>query len=401
MHKYLEQDFENQTPTVSLGKSLAIAGVISLLVIIGFVFWVDRSNRALASEAYASAQDLIGQENYDQALVKLDEAIQYKDNAQYLYTKSKVLNAEGRYNEAGLDLEKAFEKDNKNAAYAFEVACFYLGRGGSWKKGIEYLERAVALDPKNSDYKLMYGSTLAQYGKLAQSIQVLEQLAQDDPNYYSVWNDLATDYGYDHHPEKELKIRLLAVKKFPKDAYHWYWLANTYDRQGQQELAVQAYRKSVALAPETGANAAYRIAKLTGSKVPEKYREIVEDSIPVVFRDTHAFIRAKIAGYQGLFLLDTGASDTILYQRFIDKHAFDIGTDNPTVQYETAGGMISAPIVYADARIGRFPLDNIRVAVIPSLQSEKDVDGIIGMNVLKNFDMKMDNLHGTLIFSQK
>lgn len=386
---------------LSMKRPLIISILVVTAIIVFGLFWMDKTNSEAADEAYAAAKDYIAEESYEEALEKLDEAIKHKDKSIFFYSKYKVLVAENKYNEAGINIDKAYQRESSNAAYAYEAGYFYLNQGQDGQKGLDYLRKAMELDPKNSDYRLTYGSTLAQFSRADEGIKVLEKLIEDDPNYYSVWNDLASLYNYEGHPDKELTTRLEAVRKFPNDAYHWFWLANTYDLQKKKAEAISAYRKSVALDPETGAHASYRIAALSGQKIPEKYREIVEDSIPVVYRNTHAYINASIDGHPGTFLLDTGATDSILYQRYLDRYGLESGDDSPTTQYETAGGIISAPVFYTDMKIGRFTIDNARIAVIPSPKLDKDTDGIIGMNVLKHFNMRMDNLRGTLLFSRK
>lgn len=68
----------------------------------------------------------------------------------------------------------------------------------------------------------------------------------------------------------------------------------------------------------------------------------------------------------------------------------------------TAGGVVSAPVYYADMKLGRFNLTKTRVAVFPSPKdADKTIDGIIGMDALKNFNVRIDNLKNRLILSTK
>jgi predicted Zn-dependent protease/predicted aspartyl protease len=398
----LDKELEYRTTKNSSVKKYTLIALAILVCAGGTIFFqIDKACTEKADAAYAVAKDLVDQEDYDSALEKLDEAISQKRKSQFYHLKYQILQAQEKYNEAEISLEKAIENDPKNTYYLYQSAVFYCNRGADPDKGIERLKRIVSIEPKNSDYRLTYGATLAQFGKFEEGIKVLEQLLKEDPNYENVWNDLAAIYNYAGYPDKALKMRQEAVKRYPKSAGHWFWLGNIYDLQNNKSKAVEAYRKSIALEPESGGHAAYRIAQLTGSKVPEQYREIIEDGVPVVFRNTHAFVRAEVAGYTGVFLLDTGATDTILYERFLDKHQLDIGEDNPTTKYETAGGIISAPILYADIKIARFNIQNARVAVIDDPKQDKYSDGIIGMNVLKNFNVRLDNLKGRILLSRK
>jgi tetratricopeptide (TPR) repeat protein len=385
----------------SVKKSILITGTI-VAMIGGIIFYkVDQDSSEKANTAYAVAKDLIAQGDSESALNKLDEAIKQKQKSSFYYLKYQILDGQGNTNEAAINLDKAVEHDPKNTDYLYQSAMFYCNKGGNPEKGLERLKQLIQLEPKNSDYRLIYGSTLAQLGRFNDSIQVLETLVHDDPNYENAWNDLASIYTYAGYPDKSLKMRLHAVTRYPKSAFHWFWLGNIYDTQGNKSKAIEAYQKSIAFEPDSGAIAASRIALLSGKKMAEHYREIIEDSVPVLFKNSHAFVQAEIAGHTGLFLLDTGATDSVLFHRFFDKHHLAIGDDSPTTKYETAGGMISAPVFYSDIKMARFNIQNARVAVINDPSQNEDSDGIIGMNVLKNFNVKLDNLKGRVILSRK
>lgn len=386
---------------MSLIKIIIICLFLCIVMFLTIFYFSDQSSTKKANLAYSIAQDYIEKGDLDKAIEKLDEAISLRATSDYYYTKYLVLSSgQEKYNEAAFYIDKALESSSHNAYYYYEAANFYFNKVNDSEKGFEYLRKAISLDPKNSDYIADYAGTLTSFGKYDEAIKVYKELIDNDPNYYASWNDLASTYGYAGKVNKELEIRLQAVKRFPDDAYHWFWLANTYDKQNNKKKAVEAYQKSIKLDPESGAHAANRIAELTKTKIPENYREIIEDTAPVTYKNSHAYIKASFAGSEGSFLLDTGATDSFIYKKFVKKNSLSEGKNSPTTNYSTANGAISVPVLYSDVKIGKFKLSNVRVGILPDAD-ENFSDGIIGMNIIKNFNMKMNNLNSSLILSRK
>ena len=265
------------------------------------------------------------------------------------------------------------------------------------------MKRLTEIEPKNSDAKLKYAYALSANNQLNEAVLVLEQILKDDPNYEVVYNDLAVMYKQVNQPEKALALRESSVKRYPDSAYHWFWLAKTYEDTKNKTKAVEAYKKSILLDPETGATAAYRLAKVTGTKIIEQYREQIEDAVPAFFdANSHAYVKMKINGHKGLFLVDTGATDSFLYKRFLKKYNLEIQGSQLIAHYETGNGLISVPVFYSDIEIGRFKLNNSRIGILEDgTANDTRIDGIIGMGVLKNFNVKLDSRKMRMTLSTK
>ena len=110
----------------------------------------------------------------------------------------------------------------------------------------------------------------------------------------------------------------------------------------------------------------------------------------------------KINGHKGLFLVDTGATDSFLYKRFLKKYNLEIQGSQLIAHYETGNGLISVPVFYSDIEIGRFKLNNSRIGILEDgTANDTRIDGIIGMGVLKNFNVKLDSRKMRMTLSTK
>lgn len=400
---------QEKTPLFQWTKKTTIVVLTVLLV---SVFWWYRAaleSSEKAEQLFAISKDYSAKQSYELAVQKIDEAIELKPTAGYYYEKFQLLIVQELYYQAEQSITEAVELEPNNANYWYELGKYYAKSGGTLAlKALETFKKSVDLEPNNSDFAMAYASALMDNHQEARAITVLERVLKQDPYYYLVYNQLSVLYDKTEQSKKSLAIREASVKQFPDSAYYWYWLANAYERYHNKPKAVASYQKCMVLDPERGANAAYRVAALTGQKVKEYYRELVEDTIPAVKDgNAHWLVSASVEGENGRFLLDTGASDSVLFKHFMMAHHLTTDEETgkataPVMQYQTAKGVISAPVYYADMKIGRFSLTKTRVAVLPSPQKEDNrLDGIIGMDALKNFNVRIDNLKNRLILSTK
>ena len=89
------------------------------------------------------------------------------------------------------------------------------------------------------------------------------------------------------------------------------------------------------------------------------------------------------------FLVDTGASYTVITPRMAKKAGIVITADTPRISMATANGVVQAPLVTLDKiAIGQVEVENIQVVVQP-LGGANDVllAGLLGMNFFKNMDL--------------
>lgn len=96
--------------------------------------------------------------------------------------------------------------------------------------------------------------------------------------------------------------------------------------------------------------------------------------------------------YDATFLVDTGAAVSVIFDRFFTRNNLHVPSDKVVISYRLANGSIAqAPLYYADYQLGNHPIRNIRTAVIKVPSKEIDFDGIIGQNILENFQVNIDH----------
>jgi clan AA aspartic protease (TIGR02281 family) len=86
------------------------------------------------------------------------------------------------------------------------------------------------------------------------------------------------------------------------------------------------------------------------------------------------------------FLVDTGASDVVVPGHVARAAGIRVTHDTPRQQYETANGMIEAPVVVLDSvAVGGARIENLRGSLSDSMSV-----GLLGGTFFHNFTMQID-----------
>jgi clan AA aspartic protease (TIGR02281 family) len=96
----------------------------------------------------------------------------------------------------------------------------------------------------------------------------------------------------------------------------------------------------------------------------------------------------------GTFLIDTGASYTVITPRLAKKLNITVTNDLPKVKILTVNGVVQAPLVTIDTlTIGGMEVKNVK-ALIQPLGDDVLLAGLLGMNVFQGMDIaiKQDKL---------
>src|SRR5690606_3983556 len=106
-------------------------------------------------------------------------------------------------------------------------------------------------------------------------------------------------------------------------------------------------------------------ARLAGELVPAQGQPVGENA--VMFRageDGHFRVEALVEGTRLLFMVDTGASDTILSRADAGRLGIDPDSLSYTVPYGTANGVVhGAPVRLAEVVVGPIRLTDVRATV--------------------------------------
>lgn len=131
-----------------------------------------------------------------------------------------------------------------------------------------------------------------------------------------------------------------------------------------------------------------------GEIVPNELEETVslsKRSVPVAGNGEQFFVPAKIGPRRYTLLLDTGASTTAINQSSFERIA---SVEKEFIGYfnvQTAGGGIQAPLYRLDKLVlGEIEVNQVSVIVLPDENLKGRFAGLLGMNVLRAFEMRFD-----------
>lgn len=118
---------------------------------------------------------------------------------------------------------------------------------------------------------------------------------------------------------------------------------------------------------------------------------ISKRTVTVLGNGQQFFVKAKIGRHRQLLLLDTGASTTAIsrkvFARVPERDTEFVGR----FSVQTAGGGIEAPLFKLNTlMLGDISIDNVSVIVLPDETFTSSFEGLLGMNVLRNFDFRFD-----------
>jgi len=140
-------------------------------------------------------------------------------------------------------------------------------------------------------------------------------------------------------------------------------------------------------------------AKKIKNKIQEKLYigSIKGKKIPLEKKGNQYYLNAYINGVKVIFLIDTGASKTMVNKTIASKFYGKLVKEN--IPIYTALGQGKADIVAVD----NFVIDTISLGYFELLVSKKDVfkhyDGLLGMNFLNQFHFQIDTLNAQLILN--
>jgi clan AA aspartic protease (TIGR02281 family) len=189
-------------------------------------------------------------------------------------------------------------------------------------------------------------------------------------------------------------------------------LARAYGMQSQFSLmedALAAYPSDDQRALRLRKNVQARLNNEPSAPAPYDMPDM-KDASPYDFREAdvllkqsrgHFVAQAHVHNTIANLLVDTGASTTALsdvkFSRIPVQHKEFLGLFN----VNTAGGTIEAPIYKIKRfKLGKRVLANTSVLILPS-ENLSEYDGLLGMNVLSQFDLAFDANSNTMRMYRK
>ncbi len=101
------------------------------------------------------------------------------------------------------------------------------------------------------------------------------------------------------------------------------------------------------------------------------------------------------------FVVDTGASYTLISNALARELSIDMGANSKTLPFQTANGVINAPVTSLDSiTVGGMEIRDLPAAVHDAVP-DPQVAGLLGLNFLSNFRMDIDTQKGMLHLERK
>lgn len=201
----------------------------------------------------------------------------------------------------------------------------------------------------------------------------LEPLLQVDPLNQNFILSLARAYGMQQ--QNNLMENVLASMRFDHPR------AKRLRTQIAQRLADQ---DSAEITTSSQSN------KMNESEWQNDLLDKTSDATARLSSNNQLITRVILAEKSTIMLLDTGASTTAVKASLIDQIASD---DKDFIGYfnvQTAGGNIRAPLYRLSyLQLGKSQFDQVSVLALPDEAMTK-FDGLLGMNVLKAYEMRFD-----------
>jgi tetratricopeptide (TPR) repeat protein len=154
------------------------------------------------------ANTLYELEKYKEALDAINKAILIKEDESMRKLKGDILFKLGKYKDAIKEYEKGIEKDENLYAIGFT---YY--KMGEHKKALEYLDKAITINPGNPYYYETKAEILLELEKKEEAMREISKALEIDPdNPYLISTEVEILSHLDQ--EKALKIAQEFIKDF-------------------------------------------------------------------------------------------------------------------------------------------------------------------------------------------
>ncbi|MBI2998965.1 MAG: TIGR02281 family clan AA aspartic protease [Deltaproteobacteria bacterium] len=101
------------------------------------------------------------------------------------------------------------------------------------------------------------------------------------------------------------------------------------------------------------------------------------------------------------FVVDTGASYTMISHATAKELEIDLGQKFPTLSFQTANGVVQAPLIKLDSiEVGGLQVRNLTAAV-HDVFPDPSISGLLGLNFLSNFRLDIDTAKSVLHLEKK
>lgn len=135
---------------------------------------------------------------------------------------------------------------------------------------------------------------------------------------------------------------------------------------------------------------------------PVKIPSVDKASVPFQKKGEVVIVQATVNEKAAArFVVDTGASYTMISQATAKELDIDIEKKLPTIPFQTVNGVIQAPVVsLSSIEVGGMQVKDL-TAAIHDIFPDPSISGLLGLNFLSNFRMDIDTKNGVLHLEKK
>lgn len=367
-------------------QSIIISCILVLGVIGAFVGYSMYQENIQMHKNYIAAQDAFRNSNLKEA-EKLLEGNPPRDIAKdfYILKYNVQMNSNELY-QAEQTCMKLLKLNPKDAFSNYLLSLVYYNLGDRDNTEL-YLKNAVKYSPDNVDYKISLANFYANIGKDDEAINLFLELKDLIPGYEIAWATIASIYENKGDYNNALKYRKEAVEKFSNNSYDLYMLAFLYQKIGEKDLAAEYYAKTAKLDINGATDAKSKYFEITG-KPYHSSSQFKSESIPFKNLNGLMLVNVSVNGYPAKFIIDTGATSSVVYGNFIKSRHIPVKTNIFGISQSANGTKTVTPIANLNIKLGSSEFRDLKTFIMPT--ENKAFDGIIGNDILEKTDYYVD-----------
>ena len=367
-------------------QSIIISCILIIGVIGAFLGYSMHQENIQMHKNYIAAQDAFRNANLKEA-EKLLEGNPPRDIAKdfYILKYNVQMNSNELY-QAEQTCVKLLKLNPQDAFSNYLLSLVYYNLGDRDNTEL-YLKNAVKYSPDNVDYKISLANFYANIGKDDEAINLFLELKDLIPGYEIAWAAIASIYENKGDYNNALKYRKEAAEKFSNNSYDLYMLASLYQKIGQKDLAAEYYAKTAKLDINGATDAKSKYFEITGRPYHSS-SQFKSESIPFKNLNGLMLVNVLVNGYPAKFIIDTGATSSLVYGNFIKSRPIPVKTNIFGVSQSANGSKTVTPIANLNIKLGSSEFRDLKTFIMPT--ENKAFDGIIGNDILEKTDYYVD-----------
>lgn len=297
---------------------------------------------------------------------------------------------------------------------------------------LTHLERLTS-ERRNSDFSTLIESYLSVYYDDVDVLLLLADFNRDNGSFLEVVDVylLAKTYAYTDIDRQKVSSRFNGFVEELDKSYtgqeNWWPLINFYSHVVTSGLMTSSHQYRQALAHLRAGDEAFAIDQLNkllddgvvGEAAALVLNSLSSQTVAPVIGNTSVTEYAESIALQRVgnqyavnlgnnrqksvaLLIDTGASMTALSSKSFNSLGIGVdAVESDRRVFRTAGGVVMGTVfTVPELRLGPYLLKNTQIAVI-DFEADREIDGLLGMNILGQFRFHIDQENALLQLSEK